>query len=124
MTKPTPKTAPPAKMPMFVTPKSMNDMQEYLNQFNKNEGVVAQVSAFMMYNLMCQYIEDTYHALPSIKSEQEISNKVLELEEKIEVGELQANGQLPDLVDGGGMEFTIHVSYDNGLLSVPSSINP
>lgn len=61
MTKVNPNIEPPPKVTLFATPESSEEMEDYLSKFNGNEGVVANTCAFMMYNLMCDYIQQTYH---------------------------------------------------------------
>ena len=44
------------KLEMFDTPKSMKEMQDYLDTFEGADFVTANTAAFMMYNLMVEMI--------------------------------------------------------------------
>ena len=45
-------------MDLFATPKSIEEMQDYLAKFNGSEAVIANTCAFMMYNLMVTLINE------------------------------------------------------------------
>ena len=42
----------------YSTPANMEDLQNYLSQFNGSEGAVANIGAFMTFNLMVKIIKD------------------------------------------------------------------
>tara|TARA_R110002074_G_scaffold96979_1_gene210556 strand:- start:46 stop:219 length:174 start_codon:yes stop_codon:yes gene_type:complete len=43
---------------LIATPKSMEDLQEYLARFSGSEAIVAQTCAFMAWNLACELTKD------------------------------------------------------------------
>jgi len=43
---------------LFSTPANMEDLQTHLSQYNGSEGAVANIGAFMMFNLMVKIIKD------------------------------------------------------------------
>jgi hypothetical protein len=49
---------PITKRGMFATPESMEFFQEYLSRFNGNEGLVAQVGAWMAWNLASEFVDE------------------------------------------------------------------
>jgi len=51
---------------LFSTPANMEDLQTHLSQYNRSEGAVANIGAFMMFNLMVKIIRDEDDEVPSV----------------------------------------------------------
>ena len=51
---------------LFSTPANMEDLQTHLSQYNGSEGAVANIGAFMMFNLMVKIIRDEDDEVPSV----------------------------------------------------------
>ena len=52
---------------LYATPDDIKALQDYLALFNGGEGTVAQVAAWMAWNLACKYAQDEHDARTMIR---------------------------------------------------------
>lgn len=62
---------PIGKSGFCATPKSMQDLQDYLGKFNGEEAMIANVCAFMAWNLASKYVDEAIKASDDKATEQE-----------------------------------------------------